>query len=199
VQIIITYLILIYTPSSLKTPLLLLVTVSIPLLTTLLLSPLISSSTLSLLAASCVPLSLSSKLPQIVTNFSRKSTGQLSAFVVINSFVGCLARVYTTVMETKDGVLFWGFVGAAVLNGVLVLQLMWYWNDDRTVKGGRVGQEEKGMMPKEEFERVKEKEEKKVQEIVGGVEHGRTEQDLKEKMGRNSPTTQGRKYVRKLD
>lgn len=81
----------------------------------------------TLLAAS-IPLSLSSKLPQIAANFSNGSTGQLSAFLVFNSLAGCLARVFTTATETGDKTLWWSFVSASILNGVIALQMLWYWN-----------------------------------------------------------------------
>lgn len=81
-----------------------------------------------MLLGASIPLSLSSKVPQILSNFRLGSTGQLSAFLVFNSLLGCLARVYTTATETGDDVLWWGFVGAAVLNGVIALQMLASWN-----------------------------------------------------------------------
>lgn len=45
-------------------------------------------SLLRTLVAASIPLSLSSKVPQIVSNHRNKSTGQLSAFLVFNSCVG---------------------------------------------------------------------------------------------------------------
>ena len=44
-------------------------------------------SLLRTLVAASIPLSLSSKVPQIVSNHRNKSTGQLSAFLVFNSCV----------------------------------------------------------------------------------------------------------------
>ncbi|GAA5973191.1 hypothetical protein JCM11641_006314 [Rhodosporidiobolus odoratus] len=89
---------------------------------------LIPSSTLAFLQTLTIPLSLSSKIPQILTNFRNGSTGQLSAFLVLNSLAGCLARVFTTRTETNDPVLFWGFLLSALLNAVLAFQLFLYWN-----------------------------------------------------------------------
>lgn len=59
---------------------------------------LISQSTLSFLQTLTVPLSLSSKVPQIVSNFRNGSTGQLSAFLVFNSLAGyaCILRLPTS-------------------------------------------------------------------------------------------------------
>lgn len=80
----------------------------------------------SLLALS-IPLSLSSKIPQIATIASSGTTGQLSAFTVFSSLLGTLARVFTTATETGDKTLWWSFVLASVLNGVIALQMLWHW------------------------------------------------------------------------
>lgn len=37
--------------------------------------------------------------------------------------------MYTTSTETGDALLWWGFVGAAALNGVLALQMLASWNE----------------------------------------------------------------------
>jgi mannose-P-dolichol utilization defect protein 1 len=43
-------------------------------------------------------------------------------------FMGSLARVFTTVQEVNDPLLLWGYGLATALNGVLVLQMIMYWN-----------------------------------------------------------------------
>ncbi|GAA5864311.1 hypothetical protein JCM8547_005782 [Rhodosporidiobolus lusitaniae] len=86
----------------------------------------IPDSTLSFLQTLTIPLSLSSKVPQILQNFRSGSTGQLSAFLVINSLAGCVARVFTTRTETNDPILFWGYFLGALLNGVIAFQLVLY-------------------------------------------------------------------------
>ncbi|GAA5883240.1 hypothetical protein JCM1840_005035 [Sporobolomyces johnsonii] len=91
-------------------------------------SSLVPSALLSTLQTLTIPISLSSKLPQILTNHRLGSTGQLSAFLVFNSLAGCLARVFTTQTETNDPVLFWGFASAAALNAIIALQMLAYWN-----------------------------------------------------------------------
>lgn len=82
------------------------------------------------LFAFSIPLSLASKLPQIATNQRRRSTGQLSAFLVLNSLAGCLARVFTTATETGDRVMWWSFVGASALNAVLAAQMLAFWKSE---------------------------------------------------------------------
>jgi len=89
---------------------------------------------LSLLQAATVPLSLTSKAPQIMANHRARSTGNLSAFTVFNALLGCVARLFTTRQEVNDPLIFWGFAGAGILNAVLAGQMLMYWRlgaDDR--------------------------------------------------------------------
>ncbi|KAG0148228.1 hypothetical protein CROQUDRAFT_41757 [Cronartium quercuum f. sp. fusiforme G11] len=74
-----------------------------------------------------IPLSISSKIPQIIINHTKKSTGQLSFFLVFSSFLGCLARLFTTITETGDQTLLLNFGSGTILNGVLTLQMLRYW------------------------------------------------------------------------
>lgn len=88
---------------------------------------LVSYKHLQILQGLSIPLSLASKVPQIVTNYRNGSTGQLSAFTVFNYLAGSAARVFTTMTEVNDPVIFWGFVVAAGLNAVLAAQMVYYW------------------------------------------------------------------------
>ncbi|PLW20266.1 hypothetical protein PCANC_07430 [Puccinia coronata f. sp. avenae] len=94
-------------------------------------SPVPSSLLQGLLTLS-IPLALSSKIPQIMINFNQKSTGQLSSFLVFSSFLGCLARLFTTLTETGDLTLLINFGCGSILNGMLALQIISYWNESRT-------------------------------------------------------------------
>lgn len=76
-------------------------------------------------------------MPQILSNHKLKSTGNLSAFAVFNAFLGCLARLFTTKQEVNDPLIFWGFAGAAVLNAVLVAQMIMYWNAEKLDSGNK--------------------------------------------------------------
>ncbi|BEI81806.1 hypothetical protein CcaverHIS002_0209660 [Cutaneotrichosporon cavernicola] len=84
-------------------------------------------SILAILQACTIPLSLLSKAPQILENHTNRSTGNLSAFAVFSALLGCLARLFTTKQEVNDPLIFWGFAGAALLNFVLVLQMLMFW------------------------------------------------------------------------
>ncbi|KNZ58859.1 hypothetical protein VP01_1846g3 [Puccinia sorghi] len=91
-------------------------------------SPVPSSLLQGLLTLS-IPLALSSKIPQIMINFQKKSTGQLSSFLIFSSFLGCLARLFTTLTETGDLTLLINFSCGSILNGILALQILSYWNE----------------------------------------------------------------------
>jgi mannose-P-dolichol utilization defect protein 1 len=80
-----------------------------------------------LFQAATLPISLLSKAPQILSNHYNQSTGNLSAFAVFNALLGCLARLFTTKQEVNDPLIFWGFAGAAVLNAILVVQMLVFW------------------------------------------------------------------------
>lgn len=158
-------------------------------------SPAVPLSTLKLLLSASIPLSLSSKLPQIISNFRLGSTGQLSAFLVFNSLAGCLARVYTTSTETGDNVLWWGFTLGAVLNGVIALQMLGSWNQEE-VKAG-----------KEKVEEVLEKVEVHPEQATRRAEEGVQEAALQgkkvagssPKVSRTSSPASAKRYVRKLE
>ncbi|POW01193.1 hypothetical protein PSHT_12656, partial [Puccinia striiformis] len=76
----------------------------------------IPGSLLQALLTLSIPLALSSKIPQILINFQKKSTGQLSSFLIFSSFLGCLARLFTTLTETGDLTLLINFGCGTILN-----------------------------------------------------------------------------------
>lgn len=45
---------------------------------------------------------VASRSPQILLNFQNKSTGQLSFITIFLSFGGCIARIFTLLVEVKD-------------------------------------------------------------------------------------------------
>jgi mannose-P-dolichol utilization defect protein 1 len=78
---------------------------------------------LSVLQAFSIPISLVSKVPQIIELHRNKEPGQLSSIVVFGQLLGTIARVYTTVVETGDWLLGIGFGLASVLNAVIAAQV----------------------------------------------------------------------------
>ncbi|KAI0052725.1 mannose-P-dolichol utilization defect 1 protein [Auriscalpium vulgare] len=85
---------------------------------------------LALLQLSTVPISLFSKIPQIMQNARARSTGQLSAVAVLAQIGGCAARLFTTAQEVGDVVVSAGFAVALFLNIVLGVQMWTYWVAD---------------------------------------------------------------------
>ncbi|KAG0660946.1 hypothetical protein C6P46_004219 [Rhodotorula mucilaginosa] len=182
---------------------------------------LVPASTLSFLQTLTIPISLSSKVPQIVENYKAKSTGQLSAFLVVNSLAGCLARVFTTMSETKDPLLLWNFALAALLNGVIFAQMILYRGNTTTTSSRRAippsSSSRQGTLPHvavaEKATAVKD------QVVAAGVASAGQEQEHLQQQehstpkknpkaaaghaaavtGSGGPGSAGRRYVRKLD
>ncbi|KAH0336109.1 mannose-P-dolichol utilization defect 1 protein, partial [Aureobasidium melanogenum] len=88
----------------------------------------IDMKTMSLLQAGAGALGVASKLPQIITVWQQGGTGQLSAFAVFNYLFGSLSRIFTTLQEVDDKLILYGFISGFVLNAVLALQMIYYWN-----------------------------------------------------------------------
>ncbi|CAO1636929.1 unnamed protein product [Parajaminaea phylloscopi] len=110
--------------------------------TVFLLSPsLCSSSLLSLLQATTIPVSLISKVPQMAELHRAKDVGNLSAIVVFMQLLGTVARVFTTLTETDDWLLLAGFGGATIFNGIIAVQYLMYWD------GSKAAQQQHGTLP----------------------------------------------------
>jgi len=71
-----------------------------------------------------------SKLTQIWANYQNASTGVLSAITLLLQFLGCVARIFTSIQETGDLLMIVTYVTISVLNGLLVFQLAYYWNSE---------------------------------------------------------------------
>ncbi|CAD5229500.1 unnamed protein product [Bursaphelenchus okinawaensis] len=90
---------------------------------------------LVLLQSSTIPIITASKGIQIWTNYKQGSTGQLSPISVTLAFLGCVARIFTSIQETGDNLVIISYVVATTLNFILVAQLVIYWNvDDKKKK-----------------------------------------------------------------
>lgn len=86
------------------------------------------------LSWSTILIGTASKLPQVFSNFSARSTGQLSAITVGLQFIGSAARIFTTLQEVKDVVILTSFLAATTLNGVIALQMITYWKNGSNIK-----------------------------------------------------------------
>lgn len=88
----------------------------------------VSHERLSVLQAGAGVLGVAAKVPQILTIWKEGTTGQLSAFAVVNYLLGSLSRIFTTLQEVDDPLILYGFIAGFALNAVLFLQMMYYWN-----------------------------------------------------------------------
>ncbi|OAA32484.1 polyketide synthase [Moelleriella libera RCEF 2490] len=99
---------------------------------------LLDMKTLGYLQAGAGVLGVASKVPQILAILQEGGTGQLSAFAVFNYLAGSLSRIFTTLQEVDDKLILYGFISGFLLNAVLALQMMYYWNaPSQKAKGKR--------------------------------------------------------------
>lgn len=75
-----------------------------------------------------IPVLITGKMSQAYTNYSNGNTGQLSAVTVFALFFGSLARVFTSIQETGDSLIIITYVLSTLSNGVIVAQMLYYWN-----------------------------------------------------------------------
>ncbi|XP_053199282.1 mannose-P-dolichol utilization defect 1b [Scomber japonicus] len=94
----------------------------------LLLSPVTPMSVVTTMQASNMPAIIIGRLIQAGTNFRNGHTGQLSAVSVFLLFAGSLARIFTTLQETGDTLMALTYVISSVCNGIIALQVLYYWN-----------------------------------------------------------------------
>uniref|UniRef100_A0A383VSW1 Mannose-P-dolichol utilization defect 1 protein homolog n=1 Tax=Tetradesmus obliquus TaxID=3088 RepID=A0A383VSW1_TETOB len=71
---------------------------------------------------------MSARLPQILQNFSARSTGQLSVITYAANTLGCVARLFTTMQEGGGSAMFRQYCISLVLNGILVTQILVFGN-----------------------------------------------------------------------
>lgn len=80
------------------------------------------------LQALTIPILIAGKMSQAYTNYSNGSTGQLSAVTCFMLFFGSLARIFTSVQETGDAIVVLTYCVSTLTNGIIILQLLYYWN-----------------------------------------------------------------------
>lgn len=78
--------------------------------------------------AANIPMILLGKFIQIVTNFRNGHTGQLSSITCFLLALGAIARIFTSVQETGDQIVIMTYVCSSVVNCIIALQVMLYWN-----------------------------------------------------------------------
>lgn len=87
-----------------------------------------SVDTLWSLQALNIPILVAGKMTQAYTNYTNGSTGQLSAVTCFMLFFGSLARIFTSIQETGDQLIIVTYILSTLTNGVIVAQLLYYWN-----------------------------------------------------------------------
>ncbi|XP_029382148.1 mannose-P-dolichol utilization defect 1b [Echeneis naucrates] len=94
----------------------------------LLLSPVTPMAVVTSMQASNMPAIIIGRLFQAAANYSNGHTGQLSAVSVFLLFVGSLARIFTSLQETGDSLMALTYVISSACNGIITLQVLYYWN-----------------------------------------------------------------------
>uniref|UniRef100_A0A3Q1GF85 Mannose-P-dolichol utilization defect 1 protein homolog n=1 Tax=Acanthochromis polyacanthus TaxID=80966 RepID=A0A3Q1GF85_9TELE len=97
-------------------------------LVVILLSPFTSMSVVTCMQASNMPAIIIGRLIQAATNYQNGHTGQLSAISVFLLFAGSLARIFTSLQETGDTLMALTYVISSACNGIIALQVLYYWN-----------------------------------------------------------------------
>ncbi|XP_040887472.1 mannose-P-dolichol utilization defect 1b [Toxotes jaculatrix] len=94
----------------------------------LLLSPVTPMSVVTSMQAFNMPAIIVGRLIQAATNYKNGHTGQLSAISVFLLFAGSLARIFTSLQETGDSLMALTYVISSTCNGIITLQVLYYWN-----------------------------------------------------------------------
>lgn len=90
---------------------------------------------ITLLQTASVGIFVASKVPQIIANFSNRSTGKLSFITFFLSTAGAAARVFTTLQEINDPVILTSACLGFGLNLIITLQIVIFGDrDGATVK-----------------------------------------------------------------
>mgnify|MGYP000864314278 CR=1 FL=1 len=82
----------------------------------------------TLISSSSTLLNIIAKLPQIYSNFTAKSTGQMAFFTFFLNFAGAIARLGTVLFESDDFYFRLQYIVGVLLNAMIVLQFALYWN-----------------------------------------------------------------------
>jgi len=83
-------------------------------------------SVVASLQALNIPILISSRVPQIWSNYKARSTGQLAFLTWMLTFVGAMARIFTTLQEAFDPILLAGYIIGATMSGTICLQILLY-------------------------------------------------------------------------
>lgn len=108
-----------------RAPALLLAFLYVSLVITLL-SPCVSLSCLVVLQLCSIPILNLARVPQLILNYRRKSTGELSPITLGLQLLGNIARIFTTVAQVKDPLIMVSVCVATCFNTALFTQWLYY-------------------------------------------------------------------------
>lgn len=91
-----------------------------------LISPLVPFSLLVTLQFCSIPILNLARVPQILLNFKRKATGELSPITLGVQLLGNVARIFTTMAQVRDPLMFAGICVATCFNATLFFQWLYY-------------------------------------------------------------------------
>eukprot|EP00929_Paragymnodinium_shiwhaense_P075488 TRINITY_DN38599_c0_g1_i1.p2 TRINITY_DN38599_c0_g1~~TRINITY_DN38599_c0_g1_i1.p2 ORF type:complete len:230 (-),score=58.08 TRINITY_DN38599_c0_g1_i1:198-887(-) len=77
------------------------------------------------------------RVPQIMLNFRQGHTGNQSCITWGMSFTGNCIRILTTLAAVSDVITLGGHLVAGVLNGTLIVQILFYWSNTMEVLHGK--------------------------------------------------------------
>jgi len=92
----------------------------------------------ALVSSSSIVLNMSARVPQILQNFSAKSTGQLAFVTFFLSFAGIIARTATVLLNSDDFMYNMQFIIALGLNTIIIMQFACYWSQPAPKKRARL-------------------------------------------------------------
>lgn len=91
-----------------------------------LLMPMVPLSVLVALQLCSIPILNLARVPQIILNYRRKETGELSPITLGLQLLGNVARVFTTIAQVRDPLMFIGICVATCFNTALFAQWLYY-------------------------------------------------------------------------
>jgi len=94
----------------------------------------ISTQVLQTLQGSSLFIFTVSRFPQIMKNWKGKSTGQLAFPTFFLNFVGCIARIFTTLKELDDTIVLAGYIVGLFLNGIILAQIILYGDKNKEIR-----------------------------------------------------------------
>lgn len=100
----------------------------------ILLSPVTPMSVVIYMQAFNMPAIIIGRLIQAASNFRNGHTGQLSAVSCFLLFAGSLARIFTSLQETGDSLMALTYIISSACNGIIALQVLYYWNSSPVFK-----------------------------------------------------------------